>query len=73
MQVMLVGIALYAGEHYGIEARFEQMFRWLAMALTVPVLPGPGRSFFTGALAPRQRTPHDASLDLSAPTGAAPP
>ena len=51
MQVMLVSVALYAGAHYGIEARFEQLFRWLAMGLCVPVLVGPGRLFFTGALA----------------------
>ena len=51
MQVMLLSAALYAGDHYGMEARFEALFRWLAMVLTVPVLVWPGRTFFTGALA----------------------
>ena len=52
MQVMLLSIALYAGDWYGgMEAGFEQLFRWLAMMLTVPVLAWPGRAFFTGAVA----------------------
>ena len=52
MQVMLLSIALYASDHYGgMDAGFEQLFRWLAMMLTVPVLAWPGRTFFTGALA----------------------
>ena len=51
MQVMLLSIALYAGDWYGaMDARFEQLFRWLAMVLTVPVLVWPGRGFFTGAV-----------------------
>ena len=52
MQVMLLSIALYASDHYGgMDAGFEQLFRWLAMMLTIPVLAWPGRTFFTGALA----------------------
>ena len=52
MQVMLLSIALYASDHYGgMDAGFEQLFRWLAMMLTVPVLAWPGRTFFTGAAA----------------------
>ena len=52
MQVMLLSIALYASDwHGGMDAGFEQLFRWLAMMLTVPVLAWPGRAFFTGAAA----------------------
>ena len=52
MQVMLLSIALYASDYYGsMEAGFEQLFRWLSMMLTVPVLVWPGRTFFTGAAA----------------------
>ena len=52
MQVMLLSAALYASDWYGgMEAGFEQLFRWLAMMLTVPVLAWPGRTFFTGAAA----------------------
>ena len=52
MQVMLLSIALYASDWYGgMQAGFEQLFRWLAMMLTIPVLVWPGRTFFTGAAA----------------------
>ena len=52
MQVMLLSIALYASDHYGgMDPGFENLFRWLAMMLTVPVLAWPGRTFFTGAAA----------------------
>jgi len=52
MQVMLLSIALYASDLYGgMDAGFEQLFRWLAMTLTIPVLAWPGRTFFTGAVA----------------------
>jgi len=52
MQVMLLSIALYASDWYGgMDAGFEQLFRWLAMMLTIPVLVWPGRTFFTGAAA----------------------
>ena len=52
MQVMLLSIALYASDWYGgMEAGFEQLFRWLSMMLTVPVLVWPGRTFFTGTAA----------------------
>ena len=52
MQVMLLSIALYASDWYGgMDAGFEQLFRWLAMMLTVPVLVWPGRTFFTGTAA----------------------
>ena len=55
MQVMLLSIALYASDWYGgMQAGFEQLFRWLAMMLTVPVLVWPGRTFFTGAVAARR-------------------
>ena len=59
MQVMLLSVALYASDWYGgMEAGFEQLFRWLAMMLTVPVLAWPGRAFFTGAAtALRHRNP----------------
>ncbi len=52
MQVMLLSLALYASDWYGgMDARFEQLFRWLSMMLTVPVLAWPGRAFFIGAAA----------------------
>ena len=64
MQVMLLSIALYASDWYGgMDAGFEQLFRWLAMMLTVPVLAWPGRTFFTGAAAAL----HNRSLTMDVP------
>jgi Cu2+-exporting ATPase len=38
MQVMLLSIALYVGDWSGMEAGFRQLFRWLGLGLTTPVL-----------------------------------
>lgn len=50
MQVMMIAIALYAGDWYGIEEKFRRMFLWLSLALTLPVLLYSARPFFKGAL-----------------------
>ena len=50
MQVMMIAIALYAGDWYGIEESFRRLFLWLSLALTVPVLLYSARPFFVGAL-----------------------
>lgn len=49
MQVMMIAIALYAGDWYGIEEKFRRMFLWLSLALTLPVLLYSARPFFRGA------------------------
>ena len=46
---MLMAVALYAGAFEGIEAQFEQLFRWLSLALGVTSLAWPGATFFRGA------------------------
>lgn len=59
INVMLTSLALYAGEVNGMEARFEQFFRWMTFAITVPAFIWPGRVFFSGAWAAlRTRTLH---------------
>lgn len=50
MQVMMIAVALYAGEWYGIGEEFRRLFMWLSLALTVPVLLYCARPFFSGAL-----------------------
>ncbi len=56
---MLLAIALYAGAYSGIEARFENLFRWISLVLGWISLMWPGRSFLLGAItAIRTRTPH---------------
>lgn len=65
--VMLASVALYAGESFGIEPVFEQMFRWMCLGLSILLLAWPGATFFRGALAAiRSRTPH---MDLPVSIG----
>lgn len=49
--VMLIAFALYGGMFHGIESRFAMLFRWTSLALSTIAVAGPGRVFFTGALA----------------------
>jgi Cu2+-exporting ATPase len=49
--VMLASLALYSGQFGGMDGPYEQFFRWLSLVLTTPALFGPGRVFFSGALA----------------------
>lgn len=59
MNVMLASLALYSGWWSGMDAEFARFFRWTALALTLPALAWPGRTFFTSAFAAiRARTMH---------------
>jgi Cu2+-exporting ATPase len=49
MQVMVLSIALYAGDWSGMEAGFRTFFRWTGLLLTTPVLLYSGAPFFRGA------------------------
>ncbi|OGQ91547.1 MAG: copper-translocating P-type ATPase [Deltaproteobacteria bacterium RIFOXYA12_FULL_58_15] len=49
MNIMFIQGALYAGEHQGMESRFEQFFRWLSLALAIPVVLYSARPFFRAA------------------------
>ncbi len=50
MQVMMVSISLYSGAWSGMEKNFETLFRWLSLALTLPVLLYSAATFFRSAL-----------------------
>ena len=50
MQVMILAVALYTGEWWGIDQAFRDFFRWTSLLLTVPVLMFASRVFFTSAL-----------------------
>ncbi|HEY5701003.1 MAG TPA: cation-translocating P-type ATPase [Gammaproteobacteria bacterium] len=50
MQVMTISIALYAGEYYGMEATIEQMLRWLALVLSLPVIGYAAIPFLSAAI-----------------------
>lgn len=49
MQVMILAVALYAGAIEGIEAEFRQLFHFLSLALTLPVLGYSAQPFFRSA------------------------
>jgi Cu2+-exporting ATPase len=59
MNIMMLQGALYAGEYQGIEPVFVGFFRWLALALSLPVMLYSARPFYTAAWSGiRQRVPH---------------
>jgi Cu2+-exporting ATPase len=71
LNIMLASLALYSGWWSGMESEFARFFRWTALALTVPALFGPGRVFFTSAMAGlRTRTLH-MDLPIAVALGAA--
>jgi Cu2+-exporting ATPase len=38
MNIMVLAVSLYQGLFTGIEARYESLFRWMSLALTIPVV-----------------------------------
>jgi Cu2+-exporting ATPase len=57
--VMLISFALFGGMFAEMEARFDTLFRWSSLGLTVLALIWPGRVFLTGAYSSvRMRTMH---------------
>ena len=49
MQVMMISVSLYSGAWTGMDARFESLFRWLSLVLTLPVLFFSSATFFRTA------------------------
>lgn len=49
MQVMILAVALYAGAFSGIEAEFKNLFHWLSLVLTLPILFYSAQPFFKSA------------------------
>ena len=49
MQVMMIAIALYGGEFWGIDRDYRQVFRWISLFLTLPVIAYAGAGFFQSA------------------------
>lgn len=50
MQIMILAVAMYTGEWWGMEETFKQMFRWVSMLITIPLLLFASSPFFTAAL-----------------------
>jgi len=49
MQVMILSVALYAGDWWGMESDFRDFFQRICLLLTTGVLVYSGRTFFSGA------------------------
>jgi len=49
MQVMMLSFSLYAGAWSGMDDNFHQLFRWLGLGLTIPVLTYSALPFFRAA------------------------
>ncbi len=49
MQIMILAVAMYSGEWWGIETEFLQLFRWLSLLVCVPLLLFSSRTFFESA------------------------
>jgi Cu2+-exporting ATPase len=67
VQVMMIAIALYAGSWYGIQENFRQLFLWLSLGLTTPVLLYSARPFLSGAL--RDLRNHRPGMDVPVSLG----
>lgn len=49
MQVMMLAIALYAGDYSGMEENIRQFLRWISLLITIPVMLYSARPFFSSA------------------------
>ncbi len=49
MQVMMLAVALYAGDSQGMEPRLQTFLRWVSLLIATPVVLYSARPFFTGA------------------------
>ena len=57
--VMLISFATYGGIWHGMEPAFMALFRWVAFALSLISVFGPGKTFLRGALSSLEsRVPH---------------
>ena len=49
MQIMIFAVAMYSGDWWGMEESFRQSFRWLSLALCIPLLLYCSNVFFKSA------------------------
>jgi Cu2+-exporting ATPase len=49
MQIMIFAVAMYTGSWWGIDETFKQSFRWISLALTIPILLYASSVFFKAA------------------------
>ncbi|MGI9320803.1 MAG: heavy metal translocating P-type ATPase [Thiogranum sp.] len=71
MQVMMLAVALYAGEYEGMREGLRNFLRWVSLLLTVPVVVYSAESFFTGAWRELRRRQPGMDVPVSLAIGAA--
>jgi Cu2+-exporting ATPase len=71
MQVMMLAVALYAGEYEGMREGLRNFLRWVSLLLTVPVVVYSAESFFTGAWRDLRRRQPGMDVPVSLAIGAA--
>ncbi|MGB0721863.1 MAG: heavy metal translocating P-type ATPase [Gammaproteobacteria bacterium] len=49
MQIMIIAVALYAGDWWGMDPAIRTFFRWLGLGLTAPILLYGAKPFFQAA------------------------
>ena len=49
MQLMIFAVAMYTGDWWGMEEGFRQAFRWISLAITIPILLFASSVFFKSA------------------------
>lgn len=49
MQIMIFAVAMYTGNWWGMNESFKQSFRWISLALTIPILLYASSVFFKAA------------------------
>jgi len=67
MQVMMIAVALYLGNHFGIEAQFRTFFHWVSLGLTIPVLLYSAQPFYKSAI--RDLKHRQAGMDVPVALG----
>lgn len=50
MQVMMLAIAMYAGDYYGMDWDLRQFMRWISLIIAAPVVGYAARPFFASAV-----------------------
>ncbi|MEA2080438.1 MAG: heavy metal translocating P-type ATPase metal-binding domain-containing protein, partial [Pseudomonadota bacterium] len=71
MQVMMLAVALYAGEYEGMQEGLRNFLRWVSLLLTVPVILYSAKSFFTSAWRELRRRQLGMDVPVSLAIGAA--
>ena len=71
MQVMMLAIAMYAGDYSGMDMNIEQFMRWISFLLTIPVIVYSARGFFTTAWRDLKRAQLSMEVPVSLAIGGA--